>query len=613
MIQPSDEIKSKLDIVDIIRDYIPLKAAGINFRANCPFHHEKSPSFMVSPEKQIWHCFGCGKGGYLISFVMEIEGLSFIEALRMLATKAGVELKKQNPALTSQRNRLLDILELSADYYYKILSDSPLAAEARSYLTKRGLSEKTIEDWKIGFSPESWDDLVNFLKSKNFRENEIFLAGMSIKKDGMNRFYNRFRGRLMFPIRDINGDIVAFTARVMPSKEATEKMGKYINSPQTQIYDKSKILFGLDKAKMPIKANDAAIVMEGQMDVITAQQNNFKNVIASSGTALTPEQLNLLKRYTNNIFLAFDMDNAGQMAADRGIREAMAQEMNIKVIEMPEGKDPDECIKNNPQAWIEAVKKAKPMMQYFFDKVLLKLDLNDVENKREAAKKLLPIISKIGNKIEKNYWLKELGSKIDISESFLMEALAQSAPKEYRSYQKKEKPQAPERAKKTREDLLSEIMLALVIKYPVMLEYSVNHILPHQISGESAKAIYNNLLIYYNTSNNNSALEANVFNYLDFRNWLAANEPSPEGVISPLILALDKIALISDRDFYNFDIDQAKNELIKIIISIRKNFLSKRQKEIEKLLAIAENQKKKDEIAGLMAELMSINEEIKNL
>ena len=272
MLNPSDEIKSKLDIVDVIREYIQLKAAGLNFRANCPFHREKTPSFMVSPEKQIWHCFGCGKGGDVISFVMEIEGLSFIEALRMLAKKAGVVLKKSDPVLASKRNTLLDILELSAKYYHKVLTDSQAAETARQYLRDRALTDDTIEKWQIGYSPDTWDSLTNFLKSRGFGENEIFLSGLSVKKEKAPGFYDRFRGRIMFPINDINGNVVGFTARVRKEKEEEEKMGKYINTPATMIYDKSKILFGLDKAKMSIKAEDAVILVEGQMDAITAEQ-----------------------------------------------------------------------------------------------------------------------------------------------------------------------------------------------------------------------------------------------------------------------------------------------------------------------------------------------------
>ncbi|MCD4762066.1 DNA primase, partial [bacterium] len=417
--QPSEEIKAKLDIIDLIREYIPLKAAGVNFRAKCPFHREKTPSFTVSPEKQIYHCFGCGKGGDIFSFIQEIESVDFVGALKILAPKAGVALKRQDPKAASERNRVLDIIDIARRYYSKILIDSNQAKAARQYLKERGLKEEIIDEWQIGFSPDSWDSLSKILLGKGYAEHEIFKAGMNVKNSTSSRFYDRFRGRIMFPINDVNTTTVGFSARVSPEKEAEEKMGKYINSPQTVVYDKSKILFGLDKAKQEIRRSDYAIVVEGQMDVITAHQAGFKNVVASSGTALTAHQVILLKRFTKNIMLAFDMDEAGATASDRGIQEALKQEMNIKVVELKDGKDPDDCIREDKEAWAEAVKTAKPMMQYYFDRTFSGMDLSDIVNRREAASILLNIIVKVGNRIEQDHWLKKLSEKIDVSESIL--------------------------------------------------------------------------------------------------------------------------------------------------------------------------------------------------
>jgi len=629
MLQPSDEIKSKLDIVDVIREYIQLKPAGINFRAPCPFHNEKTPSFMVSPEKQIWHCFGCSKGGDIFSFVMEMEGISFVEALRLLAPKAGVKLTRQDPKLTSQRNRLLDIIELSAKYYNKILLESKQAPHqsavagqaeaARKYLAERGLTEETIEEWQIGYSPESWDDLINFLKSKDYNDNEIFLAGMSVKKDGTSRFYNRFRGRIMFPIKDVNGNAVAFSARVSPEKEAEEKMGKYINSPQTMVYDKSKILFGLDMAKQAIKKEDAAIIVEGQMDVITAHQNGFKNVIASSGTALTADQVLLIKRYSQNLILAFDMDKAGELAAERGIAQAMQQEMNIKVLELGTGKDPDEFIRKNPDGWSSAVAKAKPMMQYYFDKTLSNLDLNNVDHKRQAAKILLPVIAKLGNKIEYDFWLKQLGQKIDIEPHFLHEALARIKPAANYKEEKKQPEKQRAEAMHSRAEMLSELLLALMLKFPAHIEYAAGKLNPDQIEGSGIQAIYRNLIIYYNKNIDKGVQAGGVasseINFNDFKNWLKQNLSSDQAnntnESQPALL--DKLALLADKDFYAYDSNQAKNEIIKIITILKKGFLSKRLKEAAKLIAQAEKNNNKTEIDDLMNEFKLLSDEIEEL
>lgn len=342
----SEEIKSKLDIVEVIREYIPVKAVGANFQALCPFHNEKSPSFVISPEKQIWHCFGCGRGGDVFAFVMEKEGLGFMEVLRLLAPKAGVVLQYENQQEYSERNRLLDILELAGKYYAHILS-TPIGREAREYLIKRGLSDENITEWQLGYSQDSWSGLYDFLKArpltgKKYTDEEILSAGLTVKKEAQNSggrgYYDRFRDRIMFPIWNVNNNLIAFTARVNPNKEQTEKMGKYINSPQTKIYDKSRVLFGLNKAKSAIRQEDMAIVVEGQMDAISCHNHGFKNVVASSGTALTTEQVALIKRFTNNLALLFDMDAAGQMAADRGIKEALAQEMNLKIIVLSSGR-----------------------------------------------------------------------------------------------------------------------------------------------------------------------------------------------------------------------------------------------------------------------------------
>jgi DNA primase len=632
MPNPSDEIKSKLDIVEVIREYIPLKAAGYNFRANCPFHREKTPSFMVSPEKQIWHCFGCGKGGDIFSFVMEIEGLSFVETLRLLAKKAGVVLKKADPALTSKRNVLLDIVELAAKFYHKILFDTPIAENARQYLKQRGLTEETIETWQIGYSPDTWDSLVNFLKGKGFNENEIFLAGLSVKKEKTPGFYDRFRGRIMFPINDTNGNVVGFTARISPEKEATEKMGKYINTPATMIYDKSRILFGLDKAKMAIKAEDAAVLVEGQMDVITAQQNGFTNVVASSGTALTAEQVNLIKRYSNNLFLSFDMDKAGDLASERGIAQAMQAEMQIKVIEVKDFKDPDECIKNNPDSWRQAVLTAKPMMQYYFDKIFTKFNKNDYEGQRQSLNTLLPVIAKFGSKIEQDYWLKKLSQEIDTNETSLREKLNE--------FQKKQKSQnIPTKSselvkpilsdlKQSREARLSESLLAIALRFPLHLEYIINHLGTEDLVGDDYKSLYKNLIIYYNKLIDFWTREGGnfdlVIDYHDLRDWFSRpdnlakdynHETNNQANTFDHASLLDRLVLLADKDFYDYTAEQAKAEIINMVAVLRINYLSSRRREVIKLIAQTEkenlpNEGKNLKIKELMEEFKALTEEI---
>jgi DNA primase len=485
--------------------------------------------------------------------------------------------------------------------------------------------------WQIGYSPDTWDSLTHFLKSRGFGENEIFLAGLSVKKEKISGFYDRFRGRIMFPIHDINGNVAGFTARVRPDKEAEEKMGKYINTPATMIYDKSKILFGLDKAKMAIKAEDAVVLVEGQMDAITARQNGFNNVIATSGTALTAEQVNLIKRYSNNLFLSFDMDKAGDLAAERGIAQAMQAEMNIKVIEIKDAKDPDECIKNNPDNWRQAVIDAKPMMQYYFDKTFAKLNLKDYEGQNQAEKILLPVIAKFGSKTEQDFWLKKLSQEVNANENSLREKLAEVKKQSQPNYSIKPLagvPQELNQVKPTREQMLSELLLAFVIRFPAHLEYVVNHIGPEDLTGESNQLLYKNLIIYYNKLIDLWTREGGNFelaiNYLSLKEWLSNSDNFTKNSDAKIdgqpdshkcLNLLDRLVLLADKDFYDYSEEKIKAEIINIMATLRVNYLNNRRHEIGKLIGALEKEnissrEKNEKLKNLMEEFKSLTEEI---
>ncbi|MEI7620330.1 MAG: DNA primase [Candidatus Falkowbacteria bacterium] len=594
---PSEEIKSKLDIAEVLGEYISVRPAGGNLRAVCPFHQEKTPSFMISPEKQIWHCFGCGRGGDIFGFVMEMEGLTFSEALRLLAPKAGVTLKREDLQETSKRSRLLDILEISRDYYHLQLFKND---SIKNYLKDRGLNEDTVRNFKIGYSPESWDDIINILKQKKYSDEEIFLAGVSAKKEGTAKYYNRFRDRIMFPINDVSGQAIGFSARVNPahSNPDLEKMGKYINSPQTNIYDKSRVLFALDKAKQAIKQENLAIIVEGQMDAISSHQHGFKNTVASSGTALTAEQIKLIKRYTNNVALAFDADNAGQIAADRGIKEAMEAELDIKVIIIPDGKDPDETLRHNPASWEEAIKKARPMMEYYFDKVLTEVDLTQANGKRLVAKKILEMINKFNNKIEADHWIRRLGERIDIGEEVLRETLNTLRKPVEVKYTKKISLADRIDTRFSREEKLSELLLSLVLKYPDFTEYVANNLSAEHLDGLHNRLFYNQLIIYYNT---NKALD-----YRSFRSHLESQDRA-------LASQLDALSLLADKDFAEIELDLVKGEIIKIILALKKSSLKNRMAEVEKQIALAERNNDTQKSGDLMSELKLLSEESKGL
>ena len=609
--QVSDEIKSRLDIVDVIREYLQLKPVGSNFTAFSPFNREKSPSFMVSPDKQIWHCFSSGKGGDVITFVMEMEGVNFVEALRILAPKAGVTLQKQDPEKASKRNKLLDITQIAVNFYHQNLMEAEEAEPARKYLQERGLTEETLMDWQIGFSFNSWDDLVSLLRRRGYKDEDIVAAGLANRRKQSPGIYNRFRDRIMFPINDFYGNPVAFSARVRPDKEEEEVLGKYINSPQTFIYDKSRIIFGLDKAKTEIRNEGVAVLAEGQMDVITAHQAGFKNVVASSGTALTRDQLQLIKRYSHNIVLAFDMDQAGQMAIDRVVREAFPLEMNTKIASLPSGKDPDDLIKNDPEAWKKAVSEAKHVMEHYFDKITSEVNIEEIEGKKEAVKRLLTIINLMNSRIERDFWLKRMSERLDVSEEALREALTNSKKAQAPSYQQQspseENPPPEQAPPQSRGEMLSQELLALLLIFPGFWEYVFSRAYLDHIVGAENKTFYKNLVLYYNRITS-SDKEGN-FSYQELKDFFR-KEINSQATADNQLQLLNKLVILSEKNYYNLEEPRAKNEILKILLELKKEYISRRMKEIERTLAEAEKEGEKERVQELMTELNKLSREL---
>jgi len=484
---PIDEIKNRLDIVEVIGSYIRLQKAGSNYKALCPFHSEKNPSFFVSPARQIWHCFGCGKGGSIFNFVMEIENVEFGDALRILAQRAGVELKPISAELRTQRQRLYEVSELATRFFEKQLKESKAGQLVKNYLFQRGINEKSIEKWRIGYAPESWQALSDFLVLKGYQKDEIERTGLSIKtEDG--HFYDRFRKRIIFPIFDLNSQVIGFGGRIFQkvsssrggktaseqSEQAPETEGvwgggrgepaKYINSPSTLLYDKSKVLYGLDKAKMEIRKRNLCILVEGYTDTILAHQGGFENTVAISGSALTPYQLKFLKRYSENLLTAFDMDIAGDWTTKRGIDLAQSQGFNIKVILMPENLDPADIISKNLPDWQKLVSEAKSILDFYFENTLSHFNKETAQGKKEISKILLPVIKRIPNKIEENYWVQQLAKIIEVKE----EAIAAELAKLKIDYYLPEKEEALP-IQKSREELLEERCAILFLKSPQFL------------------------------------------------------------------------------------------------------------------------------------------------
>ena len=424
-----EDILSRVDIVEIISSYIPLKRAGRNFRALCPFHHEKTPSFMVSPDRQIYHCFGCSKSGNAFGFLMEYERMEFPEAVETLAKKVGVSLpqgQKQDYKTTSLITQLYKINELTALFYESNLN-SPSGLEAKKYLLKRGINESTIKLFKLGHASRNWDALINHLRNKTINLSLLEKAGLVLSKEG-GGYYDRFRDRIIFPIFDIKSRVLAFGARVLPdtsSKVTGEDTSpKYINSPETPLYIKGRNLYGLNLARDAIRENDCVVIVEGYLDFIMPYQEGQKNIVASLGTALTTEQARLIKRYTHNVVMVYDADDAGQMATLRTLDIFIEEGMTVKVVSLPEGFDPDLFVrKNGIGNFKEKINQAENLFDYKLRILRARYSTKDIEAKALISFEMLLTINRFKNAILKAEYIKRLAQELDVREDALLQEL----------------------------------------------------------------------------------------------------------------------------------------------------------------------------------------------
>ncbi len=388
-----DEIKQRIDIVEFISDYVALQKAGRNFKALCPFHHEKHSSFFVFPEKQTWHCFGaCGIGGDVFSFIMKKEEMNFSEALQLLASRAGITLNQDktpnDKVEDKKRQKLLQINEDASEYYHDLLQNSTAGENARNYLNKRNISMKTAKEFHLGFSLDSWDALMILLTGKGYEEQELKDAGLIIARE-TGGSYDRFRNHLMFPIHNFQGQVTGFGARAMD-----ESSPKYINSPQTLVFDKSNSIYGIDIATPFIKKEGLVVIMEGYMDVLTAHQHGWQNSVAAMGTSLTENQVAIVRKLSKNIALALDADAAGEQATLRST-EVVARfidKADVTVIAMPPGKDPDDVISEDPELWRKLMGESLPIVDFALETVTRQIDKGNAKEKSMAVQKLLPLI-----------------------------------------------------------------------------------------------------------------------------------------------------------------------------------------------------------------------------
>jgi DNA primase len=416
------EIKSKLPVVDVVGETVVLKRAGSAYKGLCPFHAEKTPSFIVTPDRESWRCFGCGEGGDIFTFLMRRDGIDFREALSRLAEKAGVELSAQTAKEDRHRRRLREALEAAIAWYREVLLQANQAAKARAYLDERGLTAETLERFGIGYAPTTWDALTRRLIGRGFNNEELISSGLA-SPSNRGGVIDKFRGRIIIPIRDASGRAVGLGGRIMPGAEGP----KYLNSPAGPLFDKSRTLYGMDLAKAAIRREKLTVIVEGYTDVMAAHQAGFSNVVASLGTALTRGQIELATRYADAIALAYDVDLAGEAATQRGLLEELGPDQSVskvRVVRIPAGKDPDELIRNDPDAWRNAVADAKPVIEYFMERTAAEVDLDSITGKRELTGRALALLKRVGDPVERSLYLQRLARLVNVEERVLLEALA---------------------------------------------------------------------------------------------------------------------------------------------------------------------------------------------
>ena len=436
MNSPVQKIKERLSIVDVISSYMKVEKAGKNYKVKCPFHNEKTPSFFISPERGSYYCFGCSAKGDIFSFVEHFEGTNFLGALKILAERAGVELSSYRSEQKDKTAIFYEIMEEATAYYERMFVDNK---EARSYLLNRGLNDSTIQSFRIGYAPESWTAVYEYLTKKGYRKEDIEIVGLIKKKD--DRFYDRFRGRIMFPINDSSGRVIAFSGRIFKKIDSGSSIeeAKYLNSPDTPLFNKSNILFGLDKAKSSIRSRNYSVVVEGQMDLILSHQAGFTNTVAVSGTAFTDStidseskinNLGLVRRLSPNIIFAYDGDEAGIRAASRSAMIALSLDMQVKVAMLPGEKDPADIILEDSNKWKDIIKNSVNIIGFHLDRICRAG--TDIRARGKKIREIIfPFLIMINSSIEKSAYINEIHSKTGISETAIIE--------DYKNYEKTQK------------------------------------------------------------------------------------------------------------------------------------------------------------------------------
>lgn len=603
-----EEIKAKTDVVDLISEYVPLKQAGsVSWKGLCPFHSEKSPSFHVSRDKQIWHCFGCAEGGDVFAFVMKMEGMDFPEALRHLGNKCGVEVTRFSSADSGEKQRLVGANTFAASYFRQYLLESPAALNARAYLVKRGISEELANQFGLGVAPDAWDGLALAFTKKGLPDTDGERAGLLMRRKQGTGFIDRFRSRIMVPLRDAQGNVVGFTGRVYLPNDPNP--AKYMNSPETSVYHKGSILFGLDLAKKYIREKGSVIIVEGNLDVIASHKAGVGNIVASSGTALTEQQLALLKRYTTTIVFSFDADAAGFKAAQRGIALARQAGLNVRVAVLPAtaGKDPDEAVQKDPQLWRDAVEKTVPIMQYYIDRAIAGKNLNDVDHKREISAFLLPEFAHIQDVVEREHWLQILADLLRTDMAVLRQAAARPASSKAPAGTPSQtsplkqvggvvRPTPVVAAKPSREDQSMLVLAGLFVNKAELREFIMKS-LPAEGAGDSSAplALYTQAVFAYNQQRSSLSTQGPLYGLLQ-----AHLHTLPESQRDLLLPLLDTAVLHAERLAADLPAKDVQGHVRQLTAAVTSSEIHRRRKTLETDLRRAEQAGNQEEVQRLL-------------
>jgi DNA primase len=572
-----EEIRARIGIEELVGGYVQLKKAGRNLKGLCPFHSEKTPSFIVSPDKGIAYCFGCHQGGDIFRFTQLVENVNFPEALKILAQKTGVKLPERMPLVANQRLKAIEINQWATQFYQDKLEEYPRMKE---YFLNRGLTDETIKKFRLGYAPDSFDQLKNYLSKKGVdRKDMIEAAVVSQRTIADQNTYDRFRNRYMFSIFDQQDNPVAFSGRIIGDGEP-----KYINSPETPAYSKSLILYALNWAKESIKQKNVAIFMEGYMDVIAAHQAGTTNAVATCGTALTPQQLKLIQRYTKNIVFCFDGDSAGKDATFRAIELAQLTDVNLSVIQVPEGKDPDECIQKNPAAWQKAVENPISVMDFYFDYATKKFETESVQGKKQILEFLLPFIKTAKSEMEQGIHINRLSLMLRTDPKLLWNDLRNLKNKKTAAPQAK----AASETKATGQFSREEYLLGFIFSCPESYPEVANGLIDSVPIDPNTERFYNALKTVYTRES--------LIDLVRLKEVLLEEDREKIEVLSLLV----------EEEYPDFTDEMKTREVRKLIHEINRKNLYNTQKEVEYKIRLAQDPNEKKTLLSRYNEILKL-------